>query len=340
MRPTSIILLGFGNVGRAFFRLLLEKRQRLQEGYGLDLELRAILTNRGGVVKEDLLREPGLAEVKREDLPRLTHWRPGLGLKDILENVEPGVAVECLSSNLQSGQPALGYVLAALIRGWQVVASSKGPLAVDLKGLRRAARRAGVQFLFSAATGAALPIADVGLRSLAGSEVLALEGILNGTTNFILTRMGEGIAYERALAEAQQRGIAEPDPRNDVEGWDTAVKLLILVNLILDTDFTLADVHREGIAGLSAARLAEVTGEAGKIKLLGRLETKSGTRLLSVAPTVLKPGHPLFAVDGTEKGITFFTDTMGRLTLIGGRSDPRGAAAALVKDLIALGPSR
>ncbi|HEX9901867.1 MAG TPA: homoserine dehydrogenase [Acidobacteriota bacterium] len=336
MSAASIVLLGFGQVGRAFLRLFLERRERLRERYDIELNLRAVLTSRGGLMTKGALHDRALGEMKREELPGSAYWKPNLGLDDIWDKVERGILVECLSGDLETGQPALGYIRSALARGWQVAASSKGPLAVDMKGLRAMARRWGVHFKFSAATGAALPAADVVLMSLAGSEITALEGILNGTTNFILTRMGEGLAYPQALAEAKLRGIAEPDPRWDVEGWDTAVKLLILANLILDSDFKLSDVRRTGITDLSLDEVDRVGREGRKVKLLGRLETKSGRPSLAVAPTQLEPGHPLFPVDGPEKGVTFTSDTMGSLTVIGGRSDPRGAAAALLKDIVVL----
>jgi homoserine dehydrogenase len=336
MRQEAVVLLGFGRVGRAFARLLLDTRSRLRERYGLQLELRAILTSRGGLMAEDILSQARLAEAGRDEVSSLSGWRPGLGLDDVLDKVEPGVVVECLSADLATGEPALAFIRSALARGWHVAAASKGPLAVAGKDLMEAARRAGVFFRFSGATGAALPAADVGMRSLAGSEVTAMEGILNGTTNFILTQMQKGRSFEQALAEAQRRGIAEPDPEKDMEGLDTAVKLLILVNIVLGADYRLSDVKVEGITRLSSAHVAEAGRKGKKIKLLGRLETRGQVRTLSVAPAVLEPGHPLYQVDGAEKGITFFSDTMGPVTLIGGRSDPRGAAAALLKDVIGM----
>jgi homoserine dehydrogenase len=340
MDASSVVLLGFGQVGRAFVRLFQEKRERLRQRYDIDLDLKAILTSRGGLLGEGALHDPQLGGMTSKDLPGLARWQPGLSLDDIWGQVKAGILVECLSGELETGQPALGYIRAALGRGWQVAAASKGPLAADMKGLRALALRSGVHFKFSAAAGAALPLADIGLLSLAGSEVTGLEGILNGTTNFILTRMGEGVDYSQALAEAALRGIAEADPRWDVEGWDTAVKLLILANLVLDSDFKLSDVRRTGISHLSPEEVARAVREGRKIKLLGRLETKDGRPSLAVAPTPLEPGHSLFQVSGTEKGITVHTDTMGTLTLIGGRSDPRAAAAALLKDIVVLASPR
>jgi homoserine dehydrogenase len=187
---------------------------------------------------------------------------------------------------------------------------------------------------YSAATAAALPTLDVGLHSLAGAEILSIEGILNGTTNYILTRIGEGAGYDEALHEAQKKGIAEPDPARDVEGWDTAVKLLLIANSVLGLKLRLGDIRVEGITRLSGRKVGAAK-EAGKaLKLIGRISKSRGRWKAEVAPLVIDRSHPLFGVDGTNKGIVFLTDTMGTVAVSGGKSDPRGAAAALLKDVI------
>jgi homoserine dehydrogenase len=205
---------------------------------------------------------------------------------------------------------------------------------VDLKGLRDLAGRYHVYLKYSAATAAALPTLDVALYSLAGAQILSVEGILNGTTNFILTRMGEGSSYSEALKEAQEKGIAEHDPRLDVEGWDTAVKLMLIGNSALGLDLTLGDIKVEGITSIAPGQPLRVKHEGNAIKLIGQLIRSGGRWEASVAPRVIARPHPLFAVVGTNKGVSYTTDTMGTLTITGGKSDPRGAAAALLKDII------
>lgn len=146
--------------------------------------------------------------------------------------------------------------------------------------------------------------------------------------------MGEGLNFEAALAEARQKGIAEPDPSMDIEGWDTATKLVLISNAVAGTDFSLSDLKIQGISNISPSFLRSV-GERGQtLKLLGKL-LKQGDRFIAeVGVFPLEPGHPLFGVSGTNKGITYETDTMGSVTVIGGKSDPRGASAALLKDII------
>jgi homoserine dehydrogenase len=215
-----------------------------------------------------------------------------------------------------------------------VVTANKSPLVVDLNGLRELARKKGLSLKYSAATAAALPTLDVGVHSLAGAEILSIEGILNGTTNYILTKMRHGTAYDEALREAQDKGIAERNPALDVEGWDTAAKLLLIANSVLGLDLSLREIHVEGITRLPH-RKAAAAREAGKaLKLIGRISRSGGRWRAEVAPSIIDGSHPLFGVDGANKGVTFLTDTMGAVTVTGGKSDPRGAAAALLKDII------
>jgi homoserine dehydrogenase len=205
-----------------------------------------------------------------------------------------------------------------------------------LRRLRALAAEKGVFLKFSGATAAALPTLDVGLFSLAGARIEGIQGILNGTTNYILTRMGEGLEYAEALKEAQGKGIAEPDPAHDVGGWDTACKLLLITNACLDADYVLNDIQVRGIAGLDADFVRSAKREGRSVKLLATAAPRrhGGRWSLDVRPSLVESTHPLVHVNGTEKGITFLTDSMGSVTVTGGRSNPRGAAAALLKDII------
>jgi len=190
------------------------------------------------------------------------------------------------------------------------------------------------QLRISGATAAALPTVDVAEVALAGTDIERVEGILNGTTNYILTQVREGRAFEEALREAQERGIAETDPRNDVEGWDTAYKILLLANVIFEADLKLEDIRVEGITGLSDEQIRSGRVPGHELKLLGRICRDAGGLELEVRPRVIEKDHPLFGVDNTEKGIAFWTDTMSAVTVIGGKSDPRATAAAMLKDLL------
>jgi len=337
MKAIPIALTGFGRVSRAFITLLREKGADIESRYGLRFVVMAVVKSDGCLFSGRPL-EP--ADIYRSGEPWLEGnpvWRPAMRLSDIFRPAGgSGCLVECTPSDLKTGEPGLSYILVTLENGWNVVTASKGALAVAFRRLRTMAAGQGLALKFSGATAAALPTLDVGLISLAGASIESIQGILNGTSNYILTKMADGLGYDDALQEARRWGIAEPDPSNDVEGWDSAAKLLLIANACLGTGCGLDDVRVSGIADMPADYVAGARREGKAVKLLaGAAPRKKGRGWsLEVRPSVIDASHPLFHVNGTEKGITFFTDTMGSVTVTGGRSSPRGAAAALLKDLI------
>lgn len=334
MKRVDIVLVGFGNVGRAFARLLVERRVILETRYGLSPRLRAVFRSTGGIIlKSSSVLGPLLEEESRSSKGP-TFWDPRVRLSACLLRGIRGVLVECAASNVRTGEPGLGHIRLALDRGWNVVTADKGSLAVHLRELRKTAERRGLGLGWSAAAGAALPALDIGLSSLAGTEIKTVEGILNGTTNYILTRLEQGTAFDEALREAQAKGIAEPDPSRDIEGLDTAVKLLLIANTAMGLDLELDDIEVESLRGVSPEALESDRKAGRKLKYLGRIEREAGGIKAEVKARAIASEHPLFGVDGTQKGVTFLTDTMGAVTVTGGKSDPLGAAAALLKDII------
>jgi len=331
MKKMNFVLMGFGNVGKAFFQLVRDKREICRNRYGLDPVFAGIFRKRGGCD-----HFPGFDEGRMEEL----NWKPELKLEALLSSESPGVLVECTPGFAGTGDPGLSHIRAALIHGWHVVTANKAPLVADWSGLSKLAKEHQRQLRISGATAAALPTVDVAQVALAGTEIECIEGILNGTTNHILTQVREGRAFDEALKEAQERGIAETDPRNDVEGWDTAYKILLLANVIFDADIRLKDIRVEGITDLSEeqVRSGRVPGHA--LKLLGRIHREAGRIELEVRPVVIDKCHPLFGVDNTEKGITFWTDTMSAVTVMGGKSNPRATAAAMLKDVLLIDAGR
>jgi homoserine dehydrogenase len=335
-RDVALILAGFGRVGRAFARIVAEKTESVRSRHGICLKLVAVIRARGTAFSRDGLDGAALASDEEAEPVRSGRWAAGPPLVELLREAGPGVLVDCTPSSIRTGQPGLGIIHEGLAAGWPVVTAGKGPLVLQYAGLTAEAGRAGVELRYSAATAAALPTLDVGVMSLAGAEILEIEGILNGTSNYVLTRMEEGLSYKVALEEAQAKGIAEPDPSLDVEGWDTACKLVLIANAVLGTSFGLGDVAVAGIGAEGERAAREAAGQGRAVKLLGscRRAAAGAGWTLRVEPAILMPDHPLFGVRGTNKGVTYTTDTMGAVTVSGGKSDPRGAAAALLKDII------
>lgn len=347
MIPASprLLLVGFGPVGRAFATLLAERRGALRL-QGIDPVITAIATGHGTWLPdaEHLAREPdAAARVAREveSGARLRDREAVVPEVDGLAAIARGVAdvlLEATSPDLESGQPAAAHIRSALEHGMDVVAASKGGLVARGPELRSAAARAGRQIRYGAATGAALPALDVLEFGLAGTEVQRIEGILNGTSNAILTAMRrDGVAFDAALRDAQERGIAEADPSRDVDGWDTAAKLVLLAGAAWGEAPALRDVEREGIAGITRESIARATAAGETLRLVGTAWRERGTVRIRVAPQALPATHPLAGVDGAEKAVSYETSTLGRITVAGGASSPRGAAAAMLRDLLNLG---
>ncbi|MEW6723958.1 MAG: homoserine dehydrogenase [Bacillota bacterium] len=325
-RRFGLALIGYGYIGRELARLLAAKRAGWQRQYGVDLYLAAAAGR-----SWSRLAGPGQAL----DPDRLPESGRLVDRAALLESDEVRIWVEATPTNLETGEPGLSYLREALRRGKHAVVLTKGPLVLDLPGLLALARASGVGLRFSGATAAALPTIDVATYSLAGMTVESFAGILNGTTNYILTCMANGgLTYQAALAEARARGIAEADPRLDVEGWDTAAKTLILANAILGAGLTLDQVRREGIADLTPQAVAAASEQRAVVKLVGEARRCADRVEVTVAPRKLPADHLLAGVSGTNKGIIFQTAEMGEIAVIGGGSDPRAAAAAALKDCL------
>lgn len=324
--------MGFGHVGQAFLQVVQDKKEVCLERYGLDMQVHSIFRRSGALFSAQSLNIDEILELSASS-PEKLDWDQNLRLSSVLDSFESGILVECTLPG-KNGEPGLCHIRSALERGWDVVTANKDPLVADFRGLVRLAEENHACIKFSGATAAALPTVDVALHTLAGAEIFRIEGILNGTTNHILTQISQGGDYQAALEDAISQGIAEPDPTLDVTGWDTAVKILIITNAVLGTNFSLEDVKILGIEEIPPELLEQGKKKDRALKLLGRMTKKKGKIQLEVDLAVIDSSHPLFGVDGTEKGITYFTDTLGSITVTGGKSDPRGTGAALLKDII------
>ncbi len=334
-----IVICGFGNVGRAFARLVDEKGETLRRRYGIAATIAAIVDIRGAAID----RVEGLSGSRMADRVEAgggvetteTVGHPGVNGVAAMAMVDADILIEATPTNLVDGEPAASHIVAAFDNGMDVVTANKGPVVLFYRRLHDAARLAGKGLYISAATAAALPTLDVGEISTAGARIDAVDGILNGTTNYILSRMTEtGCAYEEALTAAQEMGIAETDPTLDVEGLDTRNKLFLIASRLTGETFEPDAIHTVGITGVTPEAIKNAAAEGRVIKLLGTYRWEEGARGLRVAPRAIDRSHPLASVSGSEKAISYLTDTMGRITVTGGHSSPKGAAAALLKDVI------
>jgi homoserine dehydrogenase len=323
MKRMNVAIAGFGGVGRAVGNLLLARRDRYRKEYGVDVRLVAVCGSRAGTANSDGL-----------ELNQFDALADGLSGVDFILGAKPDVLIEAGPSNFRTGAPGHGYLTAALDAGIHAIVISKGALVRDGLGLRARAAQSGSLLKVSGATAAALPTIDLLEYNLKGCEFLQIQGILNATTNFLLTAMMEdGLSYAEALHRAQDGGFAERDPRNDTEGWDTACKLLILANFGLDGNLTMSDLAVEGIQSITETQIRTWKADGTIPKLLGTI-TREGDLIQASVGVKILPASDMFAqVTGQNKAIRVRTDTMGEIIAIGSGTEPMATASAALKDL-------
>jgi homoserine dehydrogenase len=324
-----LILVGFGNLGRALARILLQDGNPLQRRK-IEAKVVAIVDERGGVIDERGLRLERVLEVAEKEGSVASLGRSGLSAVEVIRNLEADVVLELTPTNIKTGEPGLTHLKEAMNSGKHVVTSNKGPLVVAFRELTELAQRRGVQFRYSATVGGAIPVLSLAKRLSLGDRILAIRGVLNGTTNYILTRMErEGLPQDIVLREAQELGIAEKDPTLDLEGIDTACKLVILANSTLGLNATLSDVNVTGITRITPEAL-KLAKEAGyTIRLVGNASSQG----LSVRPMLVPLDHPL-AVSGTLNAVCFELEYAREITISGFGAGPRETSSALLSDLV------
>jgi homoserine dehydrogenase len=215
-----------------------------------------------------------------------------------------------------------------------VVTANKGPLVVAYRELADQAAARGLQFRFEGTVMGGTPTIVLGLEALAAANVRSVRGIVNGTTNFILTRMETGEPYAAALHKAQQMGYAEADPTADVDGWDAAAKAVILANTLMGGDLRMGDVDRTGIRGITAQMVAEAGSAGERWKLVAQVKRDGGRLTARVCPTRVSSGDPLAWIEGGMNALTYSTEAIGDVTLIGGGAGGRATGFAILNDLL------
>lgn len=331
-----IAFIGFGNVARAFARILSTRRARLAEEFDLTLRTTAIATARHGcVLAENIDLDEAAAVVERGQ--QLTTLAGAVAVADVASVVagcDADVVFETSPLNPLTGEPATSYIRGALARSLHTVTANKGPLAFAYRELSALAAEKNARFRFEGTVMDGAPVFNLVESCLPAAEILGFAGLLNSTTNIILNGMEAGVSFDEALAEARRRGIAEADADYDIDGWDAAVKAVALANVLMQADARPLEVTRRGIRGISAAELRDTLAEGNAIRLIARGErTRAGVRL-SVGPEAVRLASPFGDAHGATNLLTLKTDLMGELTLI--ETDPgvEQTAYALLSDLL------
>ncbi|WP_174590274.1 homoserine dehydrogenase [Methanocella conradii] len=325
----KVAIIGFGNVGKGVARVLSERKDGL-------FKVIAIADSKGAVIDEDGLDLAKVLELKNNG----GLVRTNKSSMDVVRGYDYDILVEVTPTDAKTGEPGLSYIREALKRGKHVVTSNKGPVALKYKELRDLAKKNNAHFLFEATVGGAMPVFNLMRAPLAGNRITGIMGIFNGTCNYILTRMAnEGLPYDMVLSEAKELGIAEADPTYDVEGIDTALKLVILANSVFGMDVKLEDVDRVGISGVCLEAL-KLAGEAGMvIKLIGEVRPNGEETVLKVSPRLVPKNHPL-AVQGTLNAALLHTTLAGDIFVIGKGAGSIETASAILSDMLYIASSR
>ena len=336
---TKIALIGFGVVGQSFARVLSQKQQELKELHGLEAHIVAISGRSKGslMVKEGIELERLLASF--EDNGTVESYPTeikGLDSIQIIKESGSDVVVEVTGTNLETGEPGLSHIRKALSIGKHVITCNKGPPALAYNELKGLADENGVKFRIESTVMAGTPAVNLGKETLAGNKVNGFKGIINGTTNYILTKMEQGGGYDATLKEAQELGYAEADPTGDVEGWDAVGKVVILANTVMGADLKPSDVEREGITGITPTMIDEAKRENMRIKLIAQAHIEDGVVWAKVAPERVHMTDPLANVNGTMNALTYMTDGLQDVTVIGRGAGGVETAHGIISDLIAI----
>jgi homoserine dehydrogenase len=333
----NLVLVGFGHVARRFVRLLDESRATLA---ALDIQpviIGIVSAGHGGVLDRAGLDAERLARRREEGLAIGTGAWPSI--HDCLaqlgaQRVEPHVMVETTTLQIQSGEPAISHVRAAFGHGYHVVTANKGPVAFAYRALARESAHAGVEFLFEGAVMDGVPIFNLVRETMPGVRVEGFRGVVNSTTNFILTALEQGEAFHDALERMQAAGVAEADPSLDLDGWDAAAKTAALANVLLDADMTPRDVSREVVVPDTAGRARAALGQGRRLKLVASASRRDGRAIGRVALEEVTSADPLFATDGQGNALELDTWPLGRVVITQRDGGLEKTAYALFADLV------
>jgi len=334
MDECKVIIMGFGAVGQGVADALFMKKELIKEKTGFEVKVVAAADSSSSAISAEGLDEKLLVDTKKNEgkLSAYPEFGSNKNGAEILDAVEYDCLIEATPTNIVDAEPALSLTFKAFEQGKDVVTSNKGHLALKFKDVISAAEKAGVEFKYEASVGGSMPIINFVKDTLSSCDIKSINGILNGTTNYILSRMtSEGSDYEDILKESQELGIAETDPTQDVEGIDAACKTVILANSLLGIDATYSDVKVEGISKITSEAIELANKDDYLIKLISEVSHDN----LQVSPRLVKKGSS-YDVSGTLNMATIKTDLADEVSVIGLGAGSLETASAMLTDLISI----
>ena len=342
MKKQRIAIIGFGTVGQGLLEILQSKRNHLKQSYGYDFDIVAISDQRFGSVYNEkgldvslVLEQAG----KGENLELIADKLSAVTGFDALQTIRKtnaNIICEATYTDIKTGGPALEHHKVAFELGKHVVTTNKGPVAVDYKNLKALADKNNCFWGIEGTVIAGTPVIKLIENELAGCQIKEVSGLLNGTTNYMLTEMANGCTYEAALDQAQKLGYAEANPTADVEGHDVLAKVVILTNVVMGTALKVDEVKCKGITNITVQDIEDAK-KAGKTwKLIGRsAKTKNGI-VAEVKPVCLDNSDPLAGISGATNAIAIDTDLLGKVAVSGPGAGKIETGFALVSDLLAI----
>lgn len=340
MTEYKLALVGFGGVNRALAQLIAERNEGWKTELGFSLKIVGVtdlflgsLIGREGLDAGVLARLPAVKGAFAQ-LPGGTVEALN---EAVIKDSGADIIAEATFTNPVDGEPATSFCRWALEAGKHVVTTNKGPIALHGAELKALALRNQVAFEYEGSVMSGTPVIRLAKQALAGSAISGFEGILNGTSNFVLTCMEGGLGFAEAVRQAQELGYAEADPSADVEGYDVRLKVVILANELLDAKLQVSDVSCQGISALTLDDIAKARQEGARWKLIGAATRHAdGSVSARVEPRLLRNDHPLAAISGATNAVSFTSPLLGAVTVSGPGAGRMETAFALLSDIISL----
>ena len=325
-----IILCGFGVVAQSLAKLLESRSNELYSRYGLKPRIVGVFDTKGSTHDTAGLNLQKLIEVKKKfgSVKLYDKSKSHLSGIEMIKTLDADIMIETTASNYKDAEPGMTHIITAMKRKMDVISVNKGPLALAFPSLMELAEFNQVLLRFSGTVGGGTPILDYAKNSLRGEKITSFQGILNGTTNYILTNMANGMSFDEALSDAKSKGYVEADESLDLDGLDAGAKLVILANWIMGMKVTMPDIIREGIRNVTSDDIRNAERNSSSIKLIASCDGN-----LRVSPIEIKNDNPL-CVDGTLNAIAFTSEHSGTQTIIGRGAGGTETASSILRDII------
>src|SRR5919112_6442306 len=324
-----LIICGMGVVGQSFIKLLIDSSDSLYKKYGIKPRIVACADSNGVAYSQTGLDLEKLLIVKKKYGTVAKYSEEKLHIENYIENIDAEVFLELTPTNLISGEPGLSHIISALRTHKNVITVNKGPLALSFPSLIELSDYNNVMLRFSGTVGGGTPVLEFAKHCLKGDKITSFSGILNGTTNYILTKMTEGFTFDEAFNDAKIKGFAEAESSLDIDGDDAAAKLVIMANWIMGYKVSMKDVDKKGIADVKLNDINDAIKNRKNIKLIAKCDDRN----LYVKPSIISTDDPI-CVNGTLNAVTFKSVHSGDQTIIGRGAGGMETASSVLRDLI------